>query len=91
MQNRSFTLTLPEIAESDQTPVVRSLLQVIGEQQAHIQRLEDELRRLQGGPPRPQLKPNTLQAAVKAALNPGTEEPPRRGSPAGQDRRTRHS
>ncbi|MCP5127207.1 MAG: hypothetical protein H6973_16630 [Gammaproteobacteria bacterium] len=79
MQNRSFTLTLPEIAESDQTPVVRSLLQVIGEQQAHIQRLEDELRRLQGGPPRPQLKPNTLQAAVKAALNPGTEEPPRRG------------
>ena len=79
MDHRPFTLKLPEIAESDQTPVVRSLLQVIGEQQAHIQRLEDELRRLQGGPPRPQLKPNTLQAAVKAALNPGAEEPHRRG------------
>jgi len=40
MDHRPFTLKLPEIAESDQTPVVRSLLQVIGEQQAHIQRLE---------------------------------------------------
>lgn len=68
MINRPFTLKLPEIAESEQTPVVRGLLQVIGDQQAHIQRLEDELRRLQGGPPRPQLKPNTLQTAVEAAL-----------------------
>ena len=49
MKNRPFTLKLPEIAESEQTPVVRSLLQIIGDQQAHIQRLEDELRRLQGG------------------------------------------
>jgi len=79
MTNRPFTLKLPEIAESEQTPVVRSLLQVIGDQQAHIQRLEDELRRLQGGPPRPQLKPNTLQAAVGEALKPTADEPRRRG------------
>jgi hypothetical protein len=79
MINRPFTLKLPEIAESEQTPVVRSLLQVIGDQQAHIQRLEDELRRLQGGPPRPQLKPNTLQTAVEAALKSATDEPRRRG------------
>ena len=37
----------PEIAEREQTPLVRSLLQVIGQQQEQIQRLEDELRRLQ--------------------------------------------
>ena len=79
MVNRPFTLKLPEIAESEQTPVVRNLLEVIGEQQTHIQRLEDELRRLQGGPPRPQLKPNTLQTAVEAALQSASGEPRRRG------------
>ena len=42
-----FKPKLPEIAERDQTPLVRSLLQVIGQQQEQIQRLEDELRRLQ--------------------------------------------
>lgn len=79
MTDRPFTLKLPEIAESEQTPVVRNLLEVIGEQQTHIQRLEDELRRLQGGPPRPQLKPNTLQTAVEAALKSVTDESRRRG------------
>ena len=62
-----FKPKLPEIAESEQTPLVRSLLQIIAQQQEQIQRLEDELRRLQGGPPRPQLKPNTLEPAATAA------------------------
>ena len=62
-----FQPKLPEIAESEQTPLVRSLLQIIAQQQEQIQRLEDELRRLQGGPPRPQLKPNTLEPAATAA------------------------
>lgn len=44
-----------------------------------FQRLEDELRRLQGEPPRPPLKPNTLEPVgrVKAAAD-GTV-PRRRG------------
>ena len=79
MKNRPFTLKLPEIAESEQTPVGRRLLPIIGDQQAHIQRLEDELRRLQSGSPRPPLKPNTLQAAVDAALKPTADAPRRRG------------
>ena len=62
-----FKPKLPEIAESEQTPLVRGLLQIIGHQQEQIQRLEDEIRRLQGGPPRPQLKPNTLEPAGTAA------------------------
>ena len=74
-----FKPKLPEIAERDQTPLVRSLLQIIGQQQEQIQRLEDELRRLQGGPPRPQLKPNTLEPAATAAVAAG--EPPRRRGP----------
>ncbi|MCB1770298.1 MAG: hypothetical protein KDJ31_11470 [Candidatus Competibacteraceae bacterium] len=56
IQNRSFALTLPETAESDQTPVVRSLWQVIGDQQTYIDRLEEELWRMQGSPSRPQIE-----------------------------------
>ena len=44
-----FKPKLPEIAECEQTPVVRNLLQLIAQQQEQIQRLEDEIRRLQGG------------------------------------------
>ena len=74
-----FKPKLPEIAACDQTPVVRSLLQLIGQQQEQIQRLEDELRRLQGGPPRPQLKPNTLEPAGPVAAADG--DPLRRRGP----------
>lgn len=63
MDTLPFHPKLPEIAESEQTPLVRSLLQIIAEQQERIQRLEDEVRRLKGGSPRPQLKPNTLEPA----------------------------
>ncbi len=73
-----FQPKLPEIAGCDQTPVVRSLLQVIADLQAQVQRLEDELRRLQGGPPRPQLKPNTLEPAGPEAAADG-DAPRRRG------------
>jgi hypothetical protein len=74
-----FKPKLPEIAERDQTPVVRSLLQIIGQQQEQIQRLEDELRRLQGGPPRPQLKPNTLEPVGTVATEAAGDPPRRRG------------
>jgi len=44
----SFTPKLPVIPDAEQTPLVRSLLQIIVQQQEHIQRLEDEIRRLKG-------------------------------------------
>jgi hypothetical protein len=78
METRPFTPKLPEVPEREQTPLVRSLLQTIAELQEQNQRLTDEIRRLKGGPPRPQLKPNTLQAAVAAAVNPPNEAVPRR-------------
>jgi len=76
-----FKPKLPEIAEREQTPLVRSLLQIIAQQQEQIQRLEDELRRLQGGPPRPQLKPNTLEPAGTAAQEAADGAQPRRRGP----------
>jgi hypothetical protein len=76
-----FKPKLPEIAESEQTPLVRSLLQIIGQQQEQIQRLEDEIRRLQGGPRRPQLKPNTLEPAGNSAASEAAGDRPRRRGP----------
>jgi hypothetical protein len=38
----SFTPKLPVIPDAEQTPLVRSLLQIIAQQQEQIQRLEDE-------------------------------------------------
>ena len=76
-----FKPKLPEIAERDQTPVVRSLLHLIGQPQEQIQRLEDEIRRLQGGPPRPQLKPNTLEPAGSSEAAAADGDPPRRRGP----------
>ena len=76
-----FKPKLPEIAESEQTPLVRSLLQVIADLQAQVQRLEDEIRRLQGGPPRPQLKPNTLEPAGSSEAPAADGDPPRRRGP----------
>lgn len=82
METLRFQPKLPEMAESEQTPLVRSLLQIIAEQRARIQQLEDEVQRLKGGSPRPQLKPNTLEPAVPANTEDAVDgETPRRRGP----------
>ena len=78
-----FKPKLPQLAECELTPLVPGLLQIIGQQQEQIQRLEDELRRVPGGPPRPRLKPNPLEPAGTAA---DRARPRRRGPATGQDR-----
>ena len=78
-----FTPKLPVIPDAEQTPRVRSLLQIIAQQQEHIQRLEDEIRRLKGGPQRPQLKPSSLEpskepeSAEEAGIAAGKARPKR--------------
>ena len=74
-----FKTKLPQIAERKQAHLVRSLLQIIADQQAQIQQFEDDVRRLQGGPPRPQLKPNTLEPAGTEAAEGVAGDLPRRG------------
>ena len=51
---------LPEIAEAELSPLVQSLVQLIRQQQAHIERLEEELKRLKDQPPKPKLKPSKM-------------------------------
>ena len=75
----SFTPKLPVIPDAEQTPLVRSLLQIILQQQEHIQRLEDEIRRLKGGPQRPQWKPSSLERG-------GDQTPAEAGTEAGKGR-----
>jgi hypothetical protein len=83
----SFTPKLPVIPDAEQTPRVRSLLQLSAPQQEPIQRLEDDIRRLKGGPPRPQLKPSSLEpgedpASAEAGTEAGKGRPgPARGPP----------
>lgn len=55
----SFTLKLPVIPDAEQTSLVRSLLQLIAQRQQHIQRLEDEIQRLEGGTQWSRLKPSS--------------------------------
>ncbi len=74
-----FKPKLPPVTECEQT--LRSLLQIIGQQQEQIQRLEDGIRRLQGGPPRPQLKPNTLEPAGSSDTSEAEGDLPRRRGP----------
>jgi hypothetical protein len=52
---------LPEIPEAEQTPLVRALMRIIGQQQEWIEHLEDEIRQLKGGPRKPRLKPSALE------------------------------
>jgi hypothetical protein len=78
----SFTPKLPVIPDAEQTPLVRSLLQIIAQQQEQIQRLEDAIRRLKGGPQRPLLQPSSLEsgkepASAAAGTEAGKERPSR--------------
>jgi hypothetical protein len=82
MNTLSFIPKLPVIPEAEQTPLVRSLLQIMAQQQEHIQQLEDAIRRLKGGPQRPQLKPSSLepgkdQGSAEAGTEAGKERPSR--------------
>ena len=52
-----------EVPAEERTPLVDHLLRVIEEQQAEIRALRDEIARLKGLPPRPKIRPSTLNAS----------------------------
>jgi hypothetical protein len=49
-----------EVSTEERTPLVDRLLRIIEEQRAEIRQLRDEIARLKGLPPRPTLRPSTL-------------------------------
>ena len=49
-----------EVPADERTPLVDRLLRVIEEQRAEIDGLHAEIARLKGLPPRPQIRPSTL-------------------------------
>ena len=51
-----------EVPAEERTPLVDRLLRVIEEQRAENGRLRDEIARLKGLPPRPTIRPSTLNA-----------------------------
>jgi hypothetical protein len=51
-----------EVPADERTPLVDRLLRVIEEQRAEIRALRDEMARLKGLPPRPTIRPSTLNA-----------------------------
>src|SRR5260370_10526193 len=61
----------PEIAESERTPLVVRLLEIIEQQQELIYRLHDEIAILKGLKPRPKISPSALE---RPACPPTTED-----------------
>ena len=66
---------MPDIPESECTPLVRQLLDFIRHQQNRMQELEDEILRLKGLKPRPIIAPSPLEAAPSLPRDPGQKRP----------------
>jgi len=49
---------IPDIPESEKTPIVLLLLEIIADCRLEIQQLKDEVARLKGNPVKPKLKPS---------------------------------
>src|SRR4051812_22550243 len=70
-----MTPPLPDIPESECTPLVRQLLDLIGHLQDHIQRLEDEILRLKGLKTRPKIAPSPLETPPRPPRDPAQKRP----------------
>ena len=55
-------LSVPDIPESERTPLVLLLLDIIQQQQEQIARLEDEIALLKSLKPRPTIRPSILES-----------------------------
>jgi hypothetical protein len=70
-----MSLPLPEIPESESTPLVRHLLDLLQQQQEIIQQLRDEIARLKGLKTRPLIAPSPLQAPPRPPRDPARKRP----------------
>src|SRR5882672_2800744 len=70
-----MSLPLPDIPESESTPLVRQLLDFIQQQQEVIQQLRDEIARLKGLKTRPLIAPSSLEVPPRPPREPGQTRP----------------
>src|SRR5947209_2349311 len=70
-----MSLPLPDIPESECTPLVRQLLDIIGHLQNHIQELEDEILRFKGLKTRPIIAPSPLETPPRSPRDPAQKRP----------------
>ncbi len=68
-------MLLPDIPESECTPLVRQLVDLIQQQQVIIQQLHDEIARLKGLKTRPVIGPSPLEAPPRPPRDPGQKRP----------------
>ncbi len=68
-------MPLPDIPESESTPLVRQLLEVIQQLQNQIQKLEDEILRLKGLKTRPIIAPSPMETPSPPPRQPGQKRP----------------
>ncbi len=68
-------LPLPDFPESESTPLVRQLLDLIGHLQIRIQELEDGLLRIKGLKTRPIVAPSRLEVPPRPPRDPGQKRP----------------
>ncbi len=64
----SITTRFPKIPDEQITPLVAELLELIQLQMEEIQFLRDEIARLKGQKPRPNIKPSRLETASKRSI-----------------------
>lgn len=70
-----MSLPLPDISESESTPLVRQLLDLVGHLQNRIQELEDELLRFKGLKTRPIIAPSPLETPPRPPREHGQKRP----------------
>jgi hypothetical protein len=70
-----MSLPLPEIPDSESTPLVRQLLDLLQQQQEIIQQLRDEIARLKGLKTRPLIAPSPLEVSPRPPRPPGQKRP----------------
>jgi hypothetical protein len=70
-----MSLPLPDIPDSECTPLVRQLLDLVGLLQNRIQELEDEILRLKGLKTRPIIAPSPLETPPPPPREPGQKRP----------------
>jgi transposase IS66 family protein len=68
-------LPVLDIPESERSPLILVLLDIIHQQQQHIARLEDEIALLKGLKPRPAIQPSTLEAPPATPPGPNRKRP----------------